>query len=280
MAKLSLGSGSQLMLMQSTVDLNADSTRLIQQLVFLANLQADFNRLLAWDRVSFTIHDTIVSSEIKPLDTIIRLALLQNSQISAARLQQNLARLGVNKAQSDRYPQISLNADYSYNTLNAQTGFLQYNQSFGPSFGITLSYNLFNGFNVNRTIKNAKVMLNSGELEVQDSELILKTSLIKLYNEFNSNRQIVQLQHSNVNVARENVVIAFEKYKLGSINDIELREIQRKLIEAEYQLIASQFEVKKAEIEISRYTGEILNNAVTHCLRKSWHLLVFHLHIS
>jgi outer membrane protein TolC len=66
------------------------------------------------------------------------------------------------------------------------------------------------------------------------------------------------MQLANVEVARENVNIAFEKYKLGSINDIELREIQQKLIDAEYQLISSQFEAKKAEVEIDRLSGELL----------------------
>jgi outer membrane protein TolC len=66
------------------------------------------------------------------------------------------------------------------------------------------------------------------------------------------------MQLANVAVARENVNIAFEKYKLGSINDIELREIQQKLIDAEYQLISSQFEAKKAEVELDRLSGELL----------------------
>ena len=260
-AKVSLGSGSQLMLMQSTVDMNADSTRLIQQLMALTNLHAEFNRLLGRDiDIPFVIQDSISFSGIKPFDTILHLSLVQNAQLIAARLNQDIARLGVNQAQSERYPQVSLTAGYNYNTLNSQTGFLQYNRSYGPSHGITLTYNLFNGFNVTRAINNAKVILNSGDLEIQDTELILKSALVRLQNEFQSNLQIVELQHTNVQVAEENVAIAFEKYKLGTINDIELREIQRKLIDAEYQLIASQYEVKKAEIEISRYSGELLKN--------------------
>ena len=260
-AKVSLGSGSQLMLMQSTVDMNADSTRLIQQLMALTNLHAEFNRLLGRDiDIPFVIQDSISFSGIKPFDTILHLSLVQNAQLIAARLNQDIARLGVNQAQSERYPQVSLTAGYNYNTLNSQTGFLQYNRSYGPSYGITLTYNLFNGFNVTRAINNAKVILNSGDLEIQDTELILKSALVRLQNEFQSNLQIVELQHTNVQVAEENVAIAFEKYKLGTINDIELREIQRKLIDAEYQLIASQYEVKKAEIEISRYSGELLKN--------------------
>ncbi|MEI7726393.1 MAG: TolC family protein [Bacteroidota bacterium] len=258
-AKVSLGAGSQLMLLQSTVDLNADSTRLIRQLVLLANARADFNQLLCRDpSAPFVIQDSIQLSVPRPYDSLLNEALKQNSRLTAVRLNQNLARLGVRQAQSDRYPQLNFTAGYSYGTLNSQTGFLQYNQSYGPSYGLNLTYTLFNGFNVNRAVKNAKIMMNSGEIEVEDAGLVLRTSLYKIHHEFNANLEIVALQLANVAVARENVTIAFEKYKLGSINDIELREIQQKLIDAEYQLISSQFEAKKAEVELDRLSGTLL----------------------
>jgi outer membrane protein TolC len=258
-AKVSLGSGSQLMLMQSTVDLNADSTRLIRQLVLLANTRADLNHLMCRDpAIAFEIHDSILLSSPAPYDSLLSDALKQNSVLTAARLNQDLARLGVKQAQSERYPQFDLSAGYNYLTQNSQSGFLQYNRSYGPSFGFNLTYTLFNGFNINRAVKNARILMNSGDIRVEDASLALRNNLYKINQEFRSNLDIVSLQLVNVQVARENVDIAFEKYKLGSINDIELREIQQKLIDAEYQLISSEFEAKKAEVELNRLSGELL----------------------
>jgi len=262
-AKLSLGAGSQLMLFQSTVDLNADSTRLIQQLVQLANTKADFNRLLAYDvNTKLNLEDTIRINEPVNYDTILAKALKQNSQLIAARFNQDLARLSVRQAQSERYPTLNFAAGYDYSTLNSQTGFLQYNQSYGPSFGFNLTYTLFNGFNINRTIKNARILMNSGDIEVRDAEQELRTELLKLNNQYLSSLEVVKMQLTNVEVAHQNVTVAFEKYKLGSLNDVELREIQQKLIDAEYQLISSQFEAKKSEIELLRLSGELLRFAL------------------
>jgi outer membrane protein len=264
-AKVSLGSGSQLMLLQATVDLNADSTRLIRQLVTLANARADFNQLLCRDpSTPFEINDSIQLSAPRPYDSLVNEAMRQNSILTAARLNQDLARLGVKQAQSDRYPQLNFTAGYNYGTLNSQSGFLQYNQSYGPSYGINLTYSLFNGFNVNRAVKNAKIIMNSGEIEVQDAGLTLQSSLFKTHQQFRANLEIVRMQLTNVGVALENVTIAFEKYKLGSINDIELREIQQKQIDADYQLILSQFEAKKAEVELDRLSGELLKRITNY----------------
>jgi outer membrane protein len=261
-AKLSLGAGSELMLLQSTVDLNADSTMLIRQLVLLANTKADLNRLLAREVTTpFDIHDTILINPLPPYDSLIHKALAQNSELNSARMKQNLYRLGVKQAQSDRYPQLNVNAGYSYNTLNSQTGFLEYNQSYGLSYGFSLSFLLFNGFNVNRSIKNAKILMSSGEISEKDAEEELRSSLLKLFNQYRASCEVIKMQLLNVRIAQENVDIAFEKYKLGSINDVELREIQKKLIDAEYELISAQFEAKKSEIEISRLSGDLLSLA-------------------
>jgi outer membrane protein TolC len=116
-AKVTLGAGSQLMLLQSTVDLNADSTRLIQQLVSLENTRVDMNRLLARDVATpFEIDDTISIDKPRPYDTLLQKALARNAELIAARLNQSLSRLSVKQAQSDRYPQLNVNAGYNYNT--------------------------------------------------------------------------------------------------------------------------------------------------------------------
>lgn len=263
-AKLKIGSGSQLMLMQSTVDQNADSTRLLQQITLLENLKTDLNRVLGRDvLIQFDITDTIPFFGIPGTDSVFSLADRQNSQLAAARLHSDLARYEIKEAQADRYPKLSLNGSYTYSTLKAETGFLKQNQSYGPSYGISLSYNLFNGFNVNRSIQNARVMLNSADLEADEIALGIRGTLAKLMNQHASNSRIVALQQENVVVAHENMNIAFEKYKLGSLNDLEIREIQRKLIEADYELIAAQYEVKKIEIEISRYCGNLLKKTIS-----------------
>jgi len=259
-AKLAIGAGSQLMLLQSTVDLHADSTRLIQQRALLANTCVDFNRLLGLDVTTFLlIDDTIVLSDPGTYDTLVKKALAANTGLTEARLQQGLSRQEVKSAQSDRYPTFLFSAEYNVNLLNSQTGYLQYNRSFGPSFGLSLSYNLFNGFDVNRAIENAKILVNSSDLEFEDAEDLVKANLLKACTDYAANKKIISMQQANVRVAALNVEVAFEKYKLGNLNDVELREIQKKLIDAQYELIVSTFEAKKAETELYRLSGTLLN---------------------
>jgi outer membrane protein TolC len=257
-AKMSIGSGSKLMLLQSTVDLNADSARLLQELARLTNLKADLNKLMCIEPDNyFEISDTIILSGILKYEELKIKTLDQNTSLTLARNNQAYSLMNLKDTRSLRYPKLNFLTVYNYNQLNAQTGFLEYNKSYGPSFGLTLSYNLFNGFNTNRQIKNAGIELGTADFIFKETDLGLQTDLYKLYNEYRSNLDIIKLELVNHKVAKENVDIALEKYKIGSINDIELREIQKKFIEAQYQLLLSEFQAKLAEVELLRISGEL-----------------------
>jgi outer membrane protein len=258
-AKISLGAGSELQLLQSTVDLNADSINLISETASMQKTMADLNRLLARNpEINFILTDSISLDNKLFYDSLLLKTREQNNTLLIARNNVSLNTLAVKDFQSLRYPKLNLNAGYNYNQLNSETGYLKYNQSNGPSFGLSLTYPLFDGFNISREIKNAKVELNTMETYLKDTDLGLHTDLYKFYNDYITNLRIIGIEIINQEVARENVDVAFEKYRLGSINDIELRETQKKFIDAQYQLLLSQFRAKQAEIELLRISGELV----------------------
>jgi len=258
-AKIGFGAGSQLQLLQSTVDLNVDSINLIRETATMQQTMADLNRLLARNpEIVFIPADSITLSSELAYEGLLAKTREQNNALLIARRNVDINKLAVKDYQSQRYPTLNLNAGYNYNYLKAETGYLKSNRSLGPSFGISLTYPLFDGFNINREIKNSKVELNTMENYLKDTDLSLHTDLYKIYNDYITNLRIVGIEIINREVARENVNVAFEKYRLGSINDIELRETQKKYIDAQYQLLLSQFQAKKAEVELLRISGELI----------------------
>jgi outer membrane protein TolC len=257
-AKYSLGSESELTLLQASVDLNADSNMLIQQLAELKNARANLNQLLARaPEVPFETTESIDLLEPLDYDTLTALSASQNIDLMLSRSNVLVSELELRNAQSDRLPRLSFNAAYGYNQLSAQTGYLEYNQAYGPSFGFTLSYNLFNGFNTSRNIRNARVYVNSAGVLHEQQVLDVNHSLYILYNEYLSNLDLVRLETQNQDIAKRNVEVALEKYRLGTISDIDLRETQKKLIDSQYQLLLAQFRTKQAETELLRISGEL-----------------------
>ncbi|MDD4729690.1 MAG: TolC family protein, partial [Dysgonamonadaceae bacterium] len=55
----------------------------------------------------------------------------------------------------------------------------------------------------------------------------------------------------------ENYEIAIERYKLGDLAGIRLREAQNSLLEAEERLVTAQFNIKINEISLKQISGMV-----------------------
>ena len=56
---------------------------------------------------------------------------------------------------------------------------------------------------------------------------------------------------------KRNLDISLEKYKLGNITPLEIREAQRNYLDAQSKFFAAQYQSKSAEIMLKEITGSI-----------------------
>ena len=257
-ARLNVGSGSELSFLQASVDLNADSAAWIGQLMNLDNSKAELNRLLSRD-----ISETFITQNEIPLrydliyESLLQRVLEVNPELMAARININIARLNIKEISSVKYPRINFNSGYNYNRSLSEVGLLQTNRNFGYVAGVSLSYNIFDGFNTQRNMKTARIREESAQIEAGQTELDLQTRLKRIYNDYETNLRLIALETENLSLAIRNYSIAEEKYRLGAISDIELRETQKKMMDAETRFLFSQYRSKVAETELLLLSGEI-----------------------
>jgi outer membrane protein TolC len=69
---------------------------------------------------------------------------------------------------------------------------------------------------------------------------------------------LLSLEKQNLATAQENLQIALERYKLGNLSGLELREVQQSLLEAEERLISVQYQTKIAEISLLQISGRVM----------------------
>jgi outer membrane protein TolC len=68
---------------------------------------------------------------------------------------------------------------------------------------------------------------------------------------------LVKLGQSNVEIAKRNLDISLDKYKLGNITPLEIREAQRNYLAAQSTFFAAQYQSKLAEITLKQITNNI-----------------------
>jgi outer membrane protein len=257
-AKFSLGSASELTVLQTKVDMNADSANLLQNQSAIIKNKALLNELLARDVATpFTVDTFIQFAEQMNYDNLLTSIENDNPQLLSARVNKEIAALNIKELRTNYGPRVSLYGAYNYNWQKNEVGFLQTNRSFGPAYGLTASFNIFDGLQTRRNTQNAKIEMQSAQTNYEYSLNNVKSMLYRAYQDYVSNLQLAKLELSNIDVAKKNVVVALERYKLGNINDIELRETQLKLVDAQSRLLIAQYQTKLAEVELFRLTGKL-----------------------
>ena len=261
--RLDLGGGSELTFLQATVDMNADSANYMKQLSVIKNLKSDLNLILSRDIITdVLVEKTIPVNESLIYNDLWNKVQAQSPDLLEARSAINLAGLVTKEIKSVQLPRLTINTAYSYNKSQTDVGTFTSNRNLGFSAGVTLNYNLFNGFTNNQKLKIARIREESAVQDAELQKLTLEANLQQVYTDFQTNLKLVRFEKENIQFARLNWTTTQEKYKLGALNDIELRETQKKLMDAENRLLVSLFQCKSAEIELMRLSGQLSDSVV------------------
>ena len=257
-ARIRYGADSKLDLLQALSDLDADSARLLQAENLVQQLKADLNVLMGRDpQTSFFVKKDIPVADSLLMEPLLEKSLENNAMLLAARSNTELASLGTRQAMGDFFPRLSFYTAYNYNISHAQIGIMKQNRSYGYTYGLTASFPLFEGFNRNTDLKNARLLQQSAEISYQAQELALRSDVYKTYQDYSNALALIRMETRNLEMVRENVAIAAEKYRLGTLSAIDLRTIQQKQIDAESRLISAKVQAKQAEQELLRLSGEL-----------------------
>jgi outer membrane protein TolC len=257
-ARLRLGSGSELAVLQAIVDMNADSANLIRQNALTENLKSDLNRVLCRDLTeNFEVSQGIPVTNSLQLEDLSRKADQTNPDLLIARNAISLANLAIKELQSVEMPRISFNTGLRYTKSSSDADVFKFSRTYGYNLGLSLSYNIFNGFTNRQKISAARIRSQSSEIDLNNARLDLQSNLKQVYNDYITNRKLVEFETHSLDFARHSFTIAEEKYRLGSLNNVEFRESQSNLVEAEQRLLSALYQSKLAETELFRLSGQL-----------------------
>jgi outer membrane protein len=257
-AKYRLGNISEIDLLQAEVDLNTDSTLLLKQLTLVRNAKSELNNLLSRDfAVPFDVPARIDSSGTLLYTEILGNLEKENSQLAIYQQNQQIALLNLKLAQAPLYPKISFNTTYNFSKSQSQAGLVEESRNTGPTYGLTLSYPIFTGLANQRNIRNARIQANTAELQYKQLSEDLKARVYQQFNDYQTNSTLIGFEKQNVDLNRKNVALAFQKYKLGQMSDIDLRQIQLKQLDAENRLLQALYSAKQQETELKRLSGKL-----------------------
>lgn len=232
-ARYRIGSFSRLDLLQARVDFNADSSQYItqQELVFASRIR--LNELMAVDSVDR--HILVLDSLIRVDETLDRRELERqmlraNASLLRSAREQTLAELDLQTLRSRNYPYLKLGAGYGYSLNRYGSGSTLQRRTLGPDAGLTLGI-----------------------------ALLAAADFSNFWQAYRNNVELLKLEEENLVAANENYEIAMERYLLGDLSGIEMREAQKSLLDAEERILSAQYNTKLCEISLLQISGGILH---------------------
>jgi outer membrane protein TolC len=256
--KFSVGTVSKLDVLNAEVNLNTDTANYLSQMQQFKNSKIQLNQLLVRDmQTDFFVADTIIVDEKIVFTDILNNANTQNPVILSAQINKQLAEISLKQIRATRYPQIGVSTGYNFSNSQSPSGFARFQNSRGLNYGLTASLNIFDGFNQNRREKNAKILIDNSEINLSKAKLNIQTQVNTLYNNYTSGIELTKVGQSNVEVARRNLDITLEKYKLGNITTLEVRQAEENYLAAQVTFFAAQYQSKIAEITLKQISNNI-----------------------
>ena len=254
-----IGSLSRLDLLQARVDFNADSAQCLKQRELLASSRIRLHELMAQD--SLDVNFTSAGEDIDLLalpsfDSLWVQTRENNASMLIAAQNRTLAETDLRSVRSRNYPYVKLNAGYGYRTNHYGAGATLRRNQWSGDVGISVGFNLYDGKRRSEQ-RNAMLTVKNAELKEYDLTLSLYTDLADLWQAYENNRMLLALEKENVIAARENYDIAHERYLLGDLSGIEMREAQKSLLDAEERILVAEYNTKVCEISLLQLSGGI-----------------------
>jgi len=257
--RFTIGKASKLEVLNAQVDLNTDQVALLRQKELYANSKILLNQLLARDvTTDFKVIDQLEVDASLLLPELRALAEKQNPQLEAQIINKRIAELFLKQIKAARYPTVKVNTAYNFSESQSSLGFVSQSHSRGLNYGFSASLNIFDGYSQNRNEKIAKIQIENSKITIEQQNMALNSQLATSYQTYLTNLELIALEENNKAIAKQNLNITLDKFRIGTITTLEFRTAQLNYVNATVRYSNAQFQGKLSEIALRELAGNLI----------------------
>ena len=259
-ARYRIGDFSRLDWLQARVDFNADSSQYMTQQELVTASRIRINELMANPDVTERCYarDSVIDVNASlEWDKLQQNMKESNSELLIANRNTAISELDLKAIKSRNFPYLNLSAGYGYNRNIYGSGDTKVRGTIGPNIGLRMGFTIFDG-NRRREQRNARIEVENAKYSREQLEQSLMADLANFWQAYTNNLEVIKLEQQNLIAAKENYEIAMERYLLGDLPGIEMREAQKSLLDAEERILTAEYNTKLCEISLMQISGNIL----------------------
>jgi len=255
------GHGSQLNILNAEVDYNNDSITYLTNIQLLTQEKRNLNLLLGRDlNIDFMVDANLLYKDMLSLEELLQHSQDNNVSLLEQELLLKNAQYNVTKVRASSIPKLSVNAAYDLNeNLLGATSFVERASSAGPSLGLSLSWNVFDGGATHVLNQNAKIQLDNQSINLERERLNIERNLSNAWTSYQTAMFVKDAHEKIVETANTNFNRSLDQYKLGQITNITFRQAQLDLLNAQLALNRAKYAAKNSELFLLQISGDLRN---------------------
>ncbi len=273
MIRKDLGAAVTFDILQDKNSYLTDSSNYVLQELVYQNSMRSLNLLLAEDLTKrFVLTGNLDSQTYNySYQDLYTKMTENNSNLRNQFISQELLRNTSALSKAARSPALDLNGGYSYNKTWQDLSKANFGNETGPPDVIksrttnyfanfTLAFTLFDGGRIKRQIKNARIQETMGALQTDELKLLLNNDLLMAFDRYNVRKKLLEISAESLENASLNLELSEERYKNGTINSFNYRDIQVNYLLAALRNLQSKFDLIQTDTALLRLTGGILDS--------------------
>lgn len=257
-ARLAAGFAAQTDALQARIDLNQRRSDLLTQQNATTASKRNLNRLLVRPaETPFEVDENLQNAYNPERNALIQKVVSQNPTLLALQKNAEVFALQVDEARTLNKPVITGTSQFNAQRADNGAGILLNNTGAGLAIGATLSVPLYTGGNIRRQVETAQLAAQQASLRTESQRLTFETDLDNQLTFYQTQQQILTLEEENVGIARENLNVSTERFRVGTTNGLEIQTAQNTLEQALVRRNLVLFNLKSTEIRLRLLAGEL-----------------------
>ncbi len=180
-------------------------------------------------------------------------ALKRNISVNQTRLSNELNKISLEQSKANRIPSVSANVGESFNfgnNINATTNSFTIGTFHSGNYGLSASYNLFNGLQNNNTIKQYKLNIEAGKYDVENAKNTVILSVTTGYLQILQQYEILRTAQNQLAADSVQVDRTQKLLNVGKAAEGDLLLIKSQLATDYLQLVNAQNQLDIARVTL------------------------------